>query len=322
MTTLERFKKAVVNIRCGDGSPAVIRAVLQERAGIMAKERRGEVLSPTEEQKLREPLPRMVLGTALLLEDHSRRYLVTARHVIRDDSSGAVSTFVSRIRSFDEPPIQIQHTDSQGNVISDYDVGGDLLTHLSAGPRGQCTFHDKVDIAVISLSGGQWAFSRMLNTLGMQPIPLDEVAGGPSGEGAEVVTVGFPGDLSVVGQQGLPEAVTNWVADEVSLPVSSFGRVSMLNANLPFYLCDLSVLPGNSGGPVFEGSRVVGIVSGQPAIPVETLPKIPGGLDLRTPQGQRFCFVSRWPFTNVIKSSYIREVLATQREKDKLCQGS
>ena len=75
----------------------------------------------------------------------------------------------------------------------------------------------------------------------------------------------------------------------------------MLHNELPFCWVDMSIYPGNSGGPVIEGGKIVGIVSGQPTIPVEESEK------LRT----------RIPFGKIIKAKFIPELLAIQEQKDK-----
>jgi hypothetical protein len=74
----------------------------------------------------------------------------------------------------------------------------------------------------------------------------------------------------------------------------------MVHDELPFFWADMSIYPGNSGGPVIEGDKIVGIVSGQPTIPVEDSEK------LRT----------RIPFGKIIKAKFIADLLSIQEQKD------
>ncbi len=75
----------------------------------------------------------------------------------------------------------------------------------------------------------------------------------------------------------------------------------MLHQALPFYWVDMSIYPGNSGGPVIEEDRLVGIVSEQPTIPVENAEQLQ----------------VRIPFAKIIKAEHIIGLLAQQEEKDK-----
>jgi S1-C subfamily serine protease len=86
----------------------------------------------------------------------------------------------------------------------------------------------------------------------------------------------------------------SWSSSHVSLPVASYGRVSMVHPELSFFWADMSIYPGNSGGPVVEADKLVGIVSGQPVIPVE------GDQTLRT----------RIPFARITKASGLHDLLA------------
>lgn len=62
----------------------------------------------------------------------------------------------------------------------------------------------------------------------------------------------------------------------------------------------MSIYPGNSGGPIIEVDKIVGIVSAQPTIPVEE------SEELRT----------RIPFGKIIKAKFIAELLSIQEQKD------
>jgi len=67
----------------------------------------------------------------------------------------------------------------------------------------------------------------------------------------------------------------------------------MCHPALPFFWADISIYPGNSGGPVIEDDKVVGIVSAQ-AIWED----------------------ARIPFARVIRMEHVRPLLDEQRRKD------
>jgi S1-C subfamily serine protease len=75
----------------------------------------------------------------------------------------------------------------------------------------------------------------------------------------------------------------------------------MLHDALPFFWADMSIYPGNSGGPVVAKDQLVGIVSGQAILPIDDVPDVS----------------TRIPFGRIIKSIFVREILATQEEKDR-----
>lgn len=75
----------------------------------------------------------------------------------------------------------------------------------------------------------------------------------------------------------------------------------MLHGALPFYWADMSIYPGNSGGPVVANDRLVGVVSAQATLPIDEVP------DVRT----------RIPFGRIIKTSFVRTLLEAQAQKDK-----
>ena len=133
-------------------------------------------------------------------------------------------------------------------------------------------------------------------SLGRSPVSFQDIIDEPSSEGAEVFTVGFLGAISKIGKRKLSPASIEWESDLVSMPTFSFGRISMLHPELDYFWCDMSVYPGNSGGPVIENGKLVGIVSMQPII----------------------SDTGRIPFACVIKAKYIKDLLKIQIQKDNL----
>lgn len=75
----------------------------------------------------------------------------------------------------------------------------------------------------------------------------------------------------------------------------------MLHDALPFYWVDMGVYPGNSGGPIVEDDRLVGIVSAQAMESIDGMPDARTGI----------------PFAKIIKSRHLRALLDEQQQKDR-----
>ena len=248
-------------------------------------------------------------GTALFVRHEGKRYLVTARHVVTDPELAAQSPGMDYPDHFPDAAARRQERIDRWIYPIIFRVPSldeikrwtswkppAFLMNLMAGvpwmhPYTFSTPH--LDLAVISLNQHDRGFADELEAAGYVPVTLDDVAEQPSTEGAEIYSVGYPDATAVLGKLNLPDAALHWSSGAFSVPVFSFGRVAMLRDDLPSFLADLSVYPGNSGGPVMENGKLVGIVSSQAAVE-----------DVRI------------PFATVIKSTYIRELIRQQAEKD------
>ena len=263
-------------------------------------------------------------GTAIFVEHKSRHYLITARHVLTDEESARrdlaaapaylpraeesienwIFPIIFRVPSLDEilaaAPEKTAETErpvsaAPANVTGAYlELSRNIWS--GAAQRSSYTFSDpSLDLAVISLEH-QYSFFRELWNKGYRPIYLDRnVEDCPSGEGAEVVAVGYPDSVSVLGQMPLNARSRMWASAVVSLPVFSWGHVAMQHKELPFFWADLTIYPGNSGGPVIESqsNKLVGIVSCQATV-----------------EGARV------PFARVINAGIIRGLLESQSRND------
>lgn len=176
--------------------------------------------------------------------------------------------------------------------------------NLGVGPSFTVpyTFSDpELDLALISLDQRDSRFADELTSLGYLPIHSEHIAHGPDAEGQELFTIGFPSSTALLGQVSLHPASAYWSSSHFSLPVSSFGRVSMLHPELPFFWADMSIYPGNSGGPVVANNRLVGVVSAQATLPIDGAP------DVQT----------RIPFGRIIKTEVVHRLLEVQALKDR-----
>ena len=113
-------------------------------------------------------------------------------------------------------------------------------------------------------------------------------------------TVGFPGSVATIGELGRSPAAYNWSSNHFSQPTCSFGRVAVFHEHLDWFWADISIYPGNSGGPMIVNDKLVGIVSAQATIPVE------GSDELEI----------RIPFANIIKVKPMFDLIETQLQKD------
>lgn len=180
----------------------------------------------------------------------------------------------------------------------------EFLMNLGAG--ASCTVpytfsSPELDLALVSLDQRGSRFVEQLIELGYEPISSDLIENSPLSEGSDIFTVGFPSATALIGQVSQHPASAHWASSHFSLPVFSFGKVSMLHRELPFYWCDMSIFPGNSGGPVIQDGKLVGVVSAQATLPIDTVPNV------RT----------RIPFGKIIKTSFVKELLQIQEQKDR-----
>ena len=338
MDFLDTWKRTIVHIECPASSQSPdeltrISAKLQERLNkreITSK----EYLEATRRIGFHDLRSQ---GTAIFLQHKGRRYLATARHVVHDKQSAEQELQDKAKRSSGMSPSgrravlgrwvaeqnaanRIFHlifrVPSLDEVLSwDHDNSPvfptEPLVPLTAIDPRSYTFSDPaVDLAVISLDQVGQEFADELVSSGCAPMTIDDIADEPSAEGAAVFTVGYLGATSLIEKSlDLPPSLSYWMSRCVSAPTFSFGRVSMLHHLLEFYWCDMSIYPGNSGGPVVEDGKMVGIVSGQPVIKSEIIDEARG---TRLPLTAH----TRIPFGKIIKGKYLKELLNTQISKD------
>lgn len=320
---MEKWKKAVVHLECATDSEH-FHAQRKHIDSLFQKLNEGEISKEDFlEQISGKTRDIRFHGSAIFLKYNERRYLVTARHVLWDEHSAkgkyqeepyqtigsreqipailqdhitqmindTIFSIIFRVPSFDE-------------ILQDsFNRDRSFLMNLGAGTSFTVPYtfsKPEIDLAVVSLDQRDSRFADNLISIGKEPITLDDIDEAPSNESTEVFAVGYPSSTALLGQIIQHPDLAHWSSSYFSLPTFSFGRVSMLHGSLPFFWVDMSIYPGNSGGPVIEGNKIVGIVSSQPTIPVEESEK------LRT----------RIPFGRIIKGKFIAELLTIQEQKD------
>jgi hypothetical protein len=313
---LERWKRATIHLECAADSEHVYKRMERIRAQ-QELFSRGKI---TQEQFVKElAVPGRDIrqhGTALFLVNSGRHYLLTARHVVWDKRTAEreLKSDVYRFPGDEQRAAEraqnrvfdiIFRVPTVDEITAPRDPNNLLKSHrrflMNLGVGGSSTFSvPDVDLALISLDSHTSSFSDQLMTLGYVPAAFENVADGPEAEGQELFTIGYPSATALLGQINQHPASAHWSSSFFSLPVSSFGRVSMLHKNLPFFWADISIYPGNSGGPVVANDRLVGIVSQQAMLPIDDVPEV------RT----------RIPFGRIIKTSFVRGLLEEQLKKD------
>lgn len=319
---IERWKKAVVHLECATDSVHFsdrnkligdLKIQLSENK-ISQKEFAEQISFSSRDIRFQ--------GTAIFFKDKNKHYLITARHVLWDELSAkreldkelktlqtSSPSYQNELENCTQRALDkifgiIFRVPSLDEVLN----GGKakaFLMNLGAGAPYTTPYvfsNQHFDLAMISLDQRNSEFTKELLDNGYEPISLNDISDEPSKEGCEIMAVGFPGATSLIGQQELHPANKSWASNSYSLPVFSFGRVSLLHQNLNFFWADMSIYPGNSGGPIIENNKLVGIVSAQAVIPIESNDQM--GLSTRI------------PFGKIIKAKYIKELLVRQIEKD------
>lgn len=322
MTDYDIWKKAVVHLECATDSEKAIKAK-QDDEKMMRKVTNGE-LSWEEYSNVIRSLGRdeRSYGTALYVTQNQNRYLLTARHVLHD-ALGA-KHHLEESKSY--MPVRLEesptHTD-QNDEDYIFEIifrvpsfeekrasaakSPTFLMNLGAGVPNQRPYtfsNPAIDLAIISLDQSSIfsEFGDDLDRNGFRPIDTAKVFDGPMHEGEQITSIGYLHAVAVVEKLKKSPAEANWSSELLSLPVLSFGRVSMLTPFLPFFWGDISIYGGNSGGPVVTNDGLIGIVSEQATIPVEKVP----GVKVRI------------PFAKITKAKYVRELLDIQIQKDRI----
>ncbi len=321
---LDKWKKAVVHLECATDSEHIydrIRRIDELRVqldqGKIAPEQFGKEMS----ERSRDI---RCHGTSLFLVHAGRRYLLTARHVVWDKISAKretkeevqrISSWPANMQAHLVQSVAERAQDKIFNIIfrvpsldeiianSGSISQREFLMNLGAGASFTVPYtfsSPEVDLALISLDQRDSRFADQLLKLGYEPVSSDDIADGPSNEGSEVFTVGFPNSTALIGQISQHPASAHWSSSYFSLPVFAFGKVSMLHDVLDFYWTDISIFPGNSGGPVVENGKLVGVISAQALLPIDS------DQNLRV----------RIPFGKIIKTKQVRELIAIQEQKD------
>lgn len=194
------------------------------------------------------------------MRQSQKYYLITARHVLWDEKSAEREYLEEEARSTEMPEhmkadllesARENYLNKIFNIIfrapsfdeilqNNFQRSRAFLMNLAVGVPWMASYTfstPELDVAVVSLSqrADLSRFAVELLTKGYKPISLKDIIEAPSSEGAEIYTVGFPSSTAIFDQINKHQALSNWSSDDYSLPTFSFGRVSMLHNDLPFF---------------------------------------------------------------------------------------
>lgn len=264
---------------------------------ITAEKLQRKLLTEEDELERRSELGRETIpvsGTAIYVTDNGKKYLVTAKHVIYDPQESQSTTGP---RLYRDISIRTPYEYFLKRKVNDASI-------LSTGYGPVSPFYlsdDATDIGIISLQASLTNFLiKTLEDDGYVPIniaDIDRSQNISTGEG--IAAIGYP-DISKV---GVFQKRNDYQSNVVVLPVNTFGNIAMAHDQLSYFIGDITVYPGNSGGPVIKQDKLIGIVSGQVLIPVD--------------QSNRLS--SRGTLAKVIKAEYIirglRKLQETEADK-------
>lgn len=314
---MEKWKKAVIHLECMADKES-FRERMQRLQQIQNDSNEGKITDVEFSEQLSNKDKEFSWGTAIFVEYKDNYYLITSRHVLWDENAAeqVAKEEEEHLKGFGEnlPPEILQSANERilnqsfesifrVPSYSEYlqnSKDNARVINLMTGPPMYSFSPPELDVAVVSFKNRGRNFLKEIVRLNHEPISFNDIEDSCSEEGADVFTVGFPGVMSFIGQTSELKD-RDWRSSSLySLPSFSFGKISMLHDELPFYWADMSIYPGNSGGPVFEDEKLVGIVSGQPLISVEKFNELQ----------------VRIPFAKIIKAKYIKELILKQEQRD------
>lgn len=342
---LEKWKNAVIHLECATDSEHYLDK-LDKWYELADKRESGEISDDEWQEKAIQIFNESnkdirYQGTAVFLSHNSRRYLLTARHVIWDEDSAEKEFQIEKkeilswpehmqedmLKSAEKKKLNkifsnIFRVPSLNEILSNKKIPESLVS-LGAGTEDMAPYifsAPEYDLAIISLDQIDRLTTRFVDELlelGYEPISLEDIANEPTKEGTDVFTVGFPTAVSSMGPLKKTYAESLWSSRYFSLPTFTFGKISMLNEGLSFFWTDMSIYPGNSGGPVIENNKLVGIVHGQP------IEEKKSNLELIEDMPKHVRDVIKTvvidiplPFGKIIKAKYLFDLIKEQEKKD------
>lgn len=256
-------------------------------------------------------------GTAIFIEHNKKRFLITPRHVVHDTirSSAFIKKLEERSTSPAGSPIRtaVMHTAHQQasnfifNVI--YKVPS-LNEFMEKTPKGLPAFilglgatpyesasytflEPQFDLAIISLDRENALFAEKLLAQGYEPVSSKWIQDMPREVGVEVFTIGYPIMPALFDKLAVDHKEEIWKTGFISVPTFSFGTVSELMDQYPYFKSAMDLYSGNPGSPVVAHDRIVGIINKHNVISRQDSLSI-----------------------HVLKAKYIRNLIDMQVEKD------
>jgi S1-C subfamily serine protease len=302
---IKRWKNSVMNLECTRNrfSYDQVQQIINNIKTDPAKKYSQDDLSKIEHQL--QSTDETITGTAVLVSDGKLRYLITAKHVLIANSpyyrssQENISTRISITTNID--------------AYNNKQLNDAMAMNLSAGPSSIRPFifsQNDIDLGIISLQSD--ATKDLLEVIikdGLQPIPINSIDTlNDHKEGELITALGFP-SLSLIAQAQHPNKRL-FQSSLIVSPVVTFGNIAMIHPILNYFIGDITVYPGNSGGPIVNNNKLIGIVSEQLSLKVET--------DLQNLIDISDHITTRGTLAKIIKASNIMKLLRQMQEKEKM----
>jgi V8-like Glu-specific endopeptidase len=184
-----------------------------------------------------------IRGTGILLADGNKIYLVTAKHLIKATENAANN--VETINDLISIKTNVDNKASN-------DIGLMNLSENRVNLQPFIFSSDQNDIGIISFQKESYKpILAYLKLEGCVPITVQSISNADdTSTGDEILTVGFPA------LQG----------NDHNSSIATKGTIASNSKTAPFFIANLNVYPGNSGGPVIENNKLIGILSFQSGI--------------------------------------------------------
>lgn len=211
-------------------------------------------------------------GTAIYIKYGDRKYLVTAKHVLSDQTLIAQKEYENKnkLGKWEQleaiyPRISLRTPFSFYLRTKEINTFAVLNNNFVTGAKAMpfCFISDSTGdgIGIISL---QYRDYKVLDTLlqkdGYLPISVEKVCSGESINILdEIYAIGFPEMVSIIGKLYI---ANNQQSNDVVAPFVVKGNVALYEQGVQHYFVDLTITPGNSGSPIIKNGKLIGIVSG------------------------------------------------------------
>ncbi|HLK30885.1 MAG TPA: trypsin-like peptidase domain-containing protein [Puia sp.] len=206
-------------------------------------------------------------GTAIFLEDKGRHFLLTARHVLFDNTGMDSSSIVQKIIIIDNDTNLQNGTyyyDSNNNIT---DIKGhiDEVYLMNIDPSYYYFTSVIDDIGILCLDNLiSKYFLKTIISRGYKPLHLKDIQSNfQHQKGESLFSLGFPRNSELRYGKTLPRAVHQWESNLISVPVLSKGiYLEEYPKKSNFFDAMMFVYKGFSGAPIVGGkNKIIGMVS-------------------------------------------------------------
>ena len=253
----------------------------------------------------------IISGTAIYLKDGNNRYLITNRHLVIDEKGTeekrekSVSFEVEKTEKNYLDILWLQ-TNLPLNAYLKNQKSFGSLSYMGVKNIDEVAniSDDSLDIAILSLQNisGKLFLSGLKDSI-YEPISITDIDTTDLFIGQDITAIGYPATSLITIAKGL-----GYFENKVVLPMVTFGRIAMYHTLVNNYYGDITVYPGNSGGPVISNNKMVGLVNAQIMSPVS--------LELNSKYFPSL-FASRGNLAQIQKTKYILRMLRELQSKEK-----